>query len=79
MVLLECYYDHHSLVLFRLYDIVHSNCQPIDLEASASKNVTAVGFDRDTKMMFAGGEDNTARIWDLRDKPLTCQRIFQVT
>ena len=62
---------------FSLYDIVHANCQPIDLEGS-TKNVTAVGFDRDTNWMYGGGEDHTARIWDLRAKQLTCQRIFQV-
>ena len=31
-----------------------------------SKNVTAVGFHEDGKWMFTGGEDCSARIWDLR-------------
>jgi len=31
-----------------------------------SKNVTAVGFHEDGKWMFTGGEDSSARIWDLR-------------
>ena len=31
-----------------------------------SKNVTAVGFHEDGKWMYTGGEDCSARIWDLR-------------
>ena len=31
-----------------------------------SKNVTAVGFCDNGKWMYTGGEDGTARIWDLR-------------
>ena len=31
-----------------------------------SKNVTAVGFHEEGKWMFTGGEDSSARIWDLR-------------
>ena len=31
-----------------------------------SKNVTAVGFCDTGKWMYTGGEDGTARIWDLR-------------
>ena len=30
------------------------------------KNVTAVGFYENGQFMYSGGEDNTARIWDLR-------------
>jgi len=31
-----------------------------------SKNVTSVGFCESGKWMYTGGEDGTARIWDLR-------------
>ena len=31
-----------------------------------SKNVTDVGFCETGKWMYTGGEDGTARIWDLR-------------
>ena len=31
-----------------------------------SKNVTAVCFHEDDKWMFTGGEDCSARIWELR-------------
>ncbi|KAK3754949.1 hypothetical protein QZH41_019367, partial [Actinostola sp. cb2023] len=43
-----------------------------------TKNVTAVGFHEDGKWMFTGGEDSSARIWDLRSRNLQCQRVFQV-
>ncbi|CAL4104977.1 unnamed protein product, partial [Meganyctiphanes norvegica] len=44
-----------------------------------SKNVTAVGFQEDGKWMFTGGEDCTAKIWDLRSRNLQISRIFQVS
>ena len=28
--------------------------------------------------MFTGGEDCSARIWDLRTRNLQCQRVYQV-
>ena len=31
-----------------------------------SKNVTSVGFYENGQFMYSGGEDHTARIWDLR-------------
>lgn len=31
-----------------------------------SKNVTAIGFYDNGQFMYSGGEDHTARIWDLR-------------
>lgn len=43
-----------------------------------SKNATSVGFHEDGKWMFTGGEDCSARIWDLRSRNLQCQRVFQV-
>lgn len=39
--------------------------QVIDYDG-ISKNVTAVGFRENGKWMYTGGEDGTARIWDLR-------------
>ncbi|GBP33759.1 Target of rapamycin complex subunit lst8 [Eumeta japonica] len=33
----------------------------------------------DGKWMYTGGEDSTAKIWDLRSPQLQCQRIFQVS
>ena len=31
-----------------------------------SKNVTSVGFYQNGQFMYSGGEDHTARLWDLR-------------
>lgn len=41
-----------------------------------SKNVTAVGFHEDGKWMFTGGEDCSARIWDLRYCMSLCDLTF---
>jgi len=29
-------------------------------------NVTALGFYKDSKLMFSGSEDGTVKLWDLR-------------
>ena len=39
-----------------------------------SKNVTAVGFHEEGKWMFTGGEDSSARIWDLRYVWISCKK-----
>ncbi|XP_048575935.1 target of rapamycin complex subunit lst8 [Nematostella vectensis] len=62
----------------RLYDINSANPNPVVSYDGVSKNVTAVGFHEDGKWMFTGGEDSSARIWDLRTRSLQCQRVFQV-
>lgn len=61
----------------RFYEIHSPNANPIMTYDGATKNVTAVGFQADGRWMFTGGEDATARIWDLRTKNLQCQRLFQ--
>lgn len=45
-----------------------------------SKNVTAVGFCETGKWMYTGGEDGTARIWDLRctDCIGMCGVVFEI-
>lgn len=50
----------------RMYDINSSAPNPVINYEGVSKNVTAVGFQEDGKWMFTGGEDSTAKIWDLR-------------
>lgn len=62
----------------RMYDINSSNPNPVVNYDGVSKNVTAVGFHEEGKWMFTGGEDSSARIWDLRSRNLQCQRVFQV-
>ncbi|KAK3582693.1 hypothetical protein CHS0354_013043 [Potamilus streckersoni] len=62
----------------RMYDLNSNNPNPVINYDGIAKNVTAVGFHEDGKWMYTGGEDNSARIWDLRSRNLQCQRIFQV-
>ncbi|XP_076458828.1 target of rapamycin complex subunit lst8-like [Babylonia areolata] len=63
----------------RMFDLNSMNPNPLMNYDGVSKNVTAVGFPSDMKFMFTGGEDSTARLWDLRARNLQCQRIFQVS
>ena len=49
----------------RMYDL-NSNNDNHQISYSAQKNVTALGFQEDGKWMFTGGEDGSAKIWDLR-------------
>ena len=50
----------------RMYDINSGDTTPIINYEGIPKNVTSVGFQEEGKWMFTGGEDCTARIWDLR-------------
>ncbi|PIK49498.1 putative target of rapamycin complex subunit lst8 [Apostichopus japonicus] len=62
----------------RMYDINSNDTTPTINFDGVSKNVTAVGFQEDGKWMYTGGDDCSARIWDLRSRTLHCQKIFQV-
>jgi G protein beta subunit-like protein len=62
----------------RMFDLAGHNSNPLVNYDGIQRNVTVVGFQEDGKWMFTGGEDNSARIWDLRSRNLQCQRIFQV-
>ena len=50
----------------RMYDINSSSPNALINYEGVQKNVTAVGFHEEGKWMFTGGEDHTAKIWDLR-------------
>ena len=50
----------------RMYDLNSNNPNPVINYDGVSKNVTCVGFHEEGKWMYTGGEDNSARIWDLR-------------
>lgn len=62
----------------RMYDLVSGHPNPVVCYDGLSKNVTSVGFFDTGKCMYTGGEDNMARIWDLRARSGQCNRIFQV-
>jgi G protein beta subunit-like protein len=62
----------------RMYDVNSTNPNPVINYDGLSKNVTCVGFEKTGKWMFTGGEDKTAKIWDLRVRNIQCQRIFQM-
>lgn len=50
----------------RMYEINSSNPNPIVNYEGVQRNVTAVGFHQEGHWMYTGGEDCSARIWDLR-------------
>ena len=51
----------------RMYEINSSNPNPIVNYEGISRNVTTVGFHEDGHWMYTGGEDCSARVWDLRN------------
>jgi target of rapamycin complex subunit LST8 len=65
----------------RVYDVNASSNDPLKSLDGHTHNVTAVGFQKDTKWMYSGSEDGTLRIWDLRSTGTardfgTCQREY---
>ncbi|KAB7497674.1 Target of rapamycin complex subunit lst8 [Armadillidium nasatum] len=62
----------------RMYDLNSSTSDHIINYDGISKNVTALGFQENGKWMYTGGEDGTAKIWDLRSKNLHISKIFKV-
>lgn len=59
----------------RLYDVNSNNTQPVVTYDGHGANVTSLGFQKDAKWMFSGGEDGTVRVWDLRAPG--CQREYE--
>lgn len=49
-----------------MYDLNSNNPNPIISYDGVNKNIASVGFHEDGRWMYTGGEDCTARIWDLR-------------
>jgi G protein beta subunit-like protein len=52
--------------LIRLYDVAGKSADPLVAYEGHSSNVTAVGWQRDGRWLFSGGEDGSVRIWDPR-------------
>lgn len=63
----------------RMYDINGSTPTHLISYDGINKNVTALGFQEEGKWMYTGGEDCTAKIWDIRSRCLIVGRIFQIT
>ncbi|XP_018027955.1 target of rapamycin complex subunit lst8 [Hyalella azteca] len=63
----------------RMYDINSNSPNHLISYDGIQKNVTALGFQEDGKWMYTGGEDCTAKIWDIRGaRSLVVARIFQI-
>jgi len=64
----------------RMFDLTSGNLNPVVNFEGISKNVMTIGFQDEGRWMYTGGEDCSARIWDLKMRNqgnLSCQRIFQ--
>jgi len=59
----------------RVFDVNSNDPQPVISYEGHTGNVTAVGFQKDSKWMFSGGEDGHIRVWDTRSP--TCQRCYE--
>mmetsp|Transcript_16050 Transcript_16050/g.21210 ORF Transcript_16050/g.21210 Transcript_16050/m.21210 type:complete len:277 (+) Transcript_16050:103-933(+) len=73
--------DKHFLAaagnpLIRLFEINSSNPNPYISFEGHSHNVMEVGFHREGKWLYSGGEDGTIKIWDLRTP--NCQMTHEV-
>lgn len=58
----------------RLFEVNSNNPQAVASYDGHNGNVTAIGFQKDSKWMFSGSEDGTVKIWDLRAPG--CQREY---
>lgn len=58
----------------RLYDVKSAEMTSVE---ALEKNVTAVGFQAESRWMFTGGDDSLAQIWDMKASGAQCQRMFQ--
>lgn len=65
-------YQHISM-----FDMTTNSPSALLKYENIPKNVTGLVFHEDGKWMFTGGEDGTARIWDMRSRNQKCQRLFQ--
>jgi G protein beta subunit-like protein len=77
---LEITPDKHHLAAagnphIRLFEVTTNNPQPVLSFDGHTNNVTAVGFERDSKWLFSGSEDGTVKLWDVRAQG--CQREYE--
>jgi G protein beta subunit-like protein len=50
----------------RIFEVNSNNPQPIVSFDGHTGNVTAVGFGKESKLMYSASEDGTVKLWDLR-------------
>jgi G protein beta subunit-like protein len=58
-----------------LMDASGNRNEPIHAYEGHHNNVTAVGFQRDSRWLYSSSEDGTIKIWDIRT--VKCQRTFE--
>mmetsp|Transcript_6264 Transcript_6264/g.18293 ORF Transcript_6264/g.18293 Transcript_6264/m.18293 type:complete len:332 (-) Transcript_6264:32-1027(-) len=59
----------------KIFEVATQNSNPVRSYDAHQGNVTAVGFQCDSKWMFTGSEDKTVKIWDLRAP--RAQRVYE--
>ncbi len=59
-----------------MFDVQGTNANPVVNYEGVTKNVMDVGFQDEARWMYTGGEDGTAKIWDLRMRNLNCSRYY---
>jgi G protein beta subunit-like protein len=70
-LLAACGYQH-----IKMFDVQGTNANPVVNYEGVQKNVMSVGFQEEARWMYTGGEDGTAKIWDLRMRNLNCSRVY---
>lgn len=70
-LLAACGYQH-----IKMFDVQGNNANPVVNYEGILKNVMDVGFQDEARWMYTGGEDGTAKIWDLRMRNLNCSRAY---
>ncbi|XGW19967.1 hypothetical protein V3C99_003635 [Haemonchus contortus] len=64
----------------KIYDMTSlkpsNHITPLVCFEQIMKNVTAIGFEAQSRWMFTGGEDHSCRVYEMRVNQLVCQRVF---
>ena len=60
----------------RLYEINSNNFNPLLSFDGHVGNATSAGFQKDRKWLYSGGEDATAKIWDIRGPDFFSKKFY---
>lgn len=64
----------------KIYDMTalkpSNHLTPLVCFEQIMKNVTAIGFEAQSRWMYTGGEDHSCRVYEMRVNQLVCQRVF---